>query len=365
MEQNLAELENQVREDPKMRRFYDLALQYQKSGKLDEAVSMCEAGLERNPTQWQARLLLAQLYAGKDRLDEAKTMAERVLMVLPDNVAANHLIADILFASGDKAEALRHYRIVQLFEPGRQQVEERIRMIAGGEESRTSSHTGAEPTTADARLRAPVEVDEGAEPEDVPLPAEPDPSETLQIGAHVAPGEEVGGSPESTLADDSSDVWDMPEVEDDSLALGGPELEQAGFLEPEAISADEGEVAVETDRMETLPPELSRDETEASWENGQSPEEATDPSLSTMTLAELYEKQGYPEKAIEIYQRILLKEPENASIRDKIGQLMSGMAGAEPESPAVQDEDVKKAVRKRRIETLEGWLRRIREGAHV
>ncbi len=94
-------------------------------------------------------------------------------------------------------------------------------------------------------------------------------------------------------------------------------------------------------------------------------EDTPDASLNTMTLAELYKKQGYPEKAIEIYQRILLKEPENAAVREKIAQLMTGMAGAEQEGPVVKEMDVRKAVRSKRIELLEGWLRRIREGAHV
>ncbi len=367
MEPNLAGLEKQVREDPKMRRFYELALEYEKSGKLDEAVALCEAGLERNATQWQARLLLAQLYVARNRLSEAKTMAERVLMVLPENVAANHLLADIYFTEGSREEALRHYRIVQLFEPGRAKVDDRIRMIEEGEEPSALKGEGAE-TLPSHQEPTQVAVQGESPPEqEVSTPdlQEADPMETTRMvvqGGAPAADTEFPGAAE---VDNSSDVWEMPEVDDDPLALGSDELEDAGFLEPEEIGADASEEPVETDRMETLPSEPSADEDEAPWEEAAPAAEETDPSLSTMTLAELYEKQGYPDKAIEIYQRILLKEPDNASIRDKIGQLMTGMAGAEPEGPAVQDEDVRKAVRKRRIETLEGWLRRIREGAHV
>ncbi len=365
MEPNLAELEKQVREDPKMRRFYDLALEYQKSGKLDEALALCERGLERNPNQWQGRLLLAQLYAGRDRLDDAKTMAERVLMVQPENVGANHLIADIYFTQGNSEDALRHYRIVQLFEPGRTQVEERIRVIERGEDPAAGVGAGAASAPSQVPPLNSVDTEVARNSQGAQPPEETDPSETTRMVAQGAP-ENASEGQEAAPVDDSSDVWDMPdEIEDDPLALGGGELDEAGFLEPEEISVEAADEPIETDRMETIPPELAPDAVEEPWDGAERAEEATDPSLSTLTLAELYEKQGYPEKAIEIYQRILLKEPDNESVRDKIGQLMTGMAGAEPEGPSVQDEDVQKAIRKRRVETLEGWLRRIREGAHV
>ncbi len=131
MEFSLAELEKQVREDPKMRRFFDLAREYQKLGQYDEAVGICEQGLEHNPNKWQARILLVQLYLAGDRVEEARAMVERVLMAIPDNVAANHLAADIYYSQGKKDLALKHYQIVELFDPGKTQVNERIGRIKG------------------------------------------------------------------------------------------------------------------------------------------------------------------------------------------------------------------------------------------
>jgi len=95
------------------------------------------------------------------------------------------------------------------------------------------------------------------------------------------------------------------------------------------------------------------------------PPEETGGGLSTLTLAELYERQGYPEKAIEVYQRVLLKDPDNRAARDKIMALMHRMAGEEPGMPAVGQEDVEKALRMKRVTALQDWLRRVREGSHV
>ena len=87
--------------------------------------------------------------------------------------------------------------------------------------------------------------------------------------------------------------------------------------------------------------------------------------MNTFTLAELYERQGYPEKAVEIYQRMLLREPENASIHARIRTLMQRMVGEAPEAPAVHQEDVEKALRQKRVLALQAWLRRVREGRNV
>lgn len=89
------------------------------------------------------------------------------------------------------------------------------------------------------------------------------------------------------------------------------------------------------------------------------------PAFNTVTLAQLYESQGYPEKAVEVYQRVLLREPDNAEVRERIRALKRRMAGEAPEAPAVQEEDVRKAVRQKRIAVLQNWLTRVREASHV
>ena len=366
MEFSLAELEKQVREDPKMRRFFDLAREYQKLGQYDEAVGICEQGLEHNPNKWQARILLVQLYLAGDRVEEARAMVERVLMAIPDNVAANHLAADIYYSQGEKDLALRHYQIVELFEPGKAQVKERIGRVKGepayqeASQSYAASETGLGSREPDESQKETEAVNWATSEEDtaltVMLPVPP-----------MEPSVEESVDDLPASVDDSSDVWDVPDTEEDPLALESAALSQPDFLEGGSADDPPLDESVETDRMATMTSEMSEGEGDVEEQAYPAPEIAAtaDVSLNTMTLAELYEKQGYPDKAIEIYQRILLKEPESATIRERIGRLMAGMAGAEQEGPVVQEEDVRRAIRNKRVELLEGWLRRIREGAHV
>jgi tetratricopeptide (TPR) repeat protein len=56
--------------------------------------------------------------------------------------------------------------------------------------------------------------------------------------------------------------------------------------------------------------------------------------LSTLTLAELYEKQGFVAKACEIYRTILADDPNNAQLRAKIAQL----EGLEPVEENIPEE---------------------------
>jgi hypothetical protein len=68
---------------------------------------------------------------------------------------------------------------------------------------------------------------------------------------------------------------------------------------------------------------------------------------------------------VEVYQRVLLAEPENATVRERIQALLRRMAGETPEASPVAEEDVQRGLRQKRIDALRGWLNRVREEPHV
>lgn len=380
MVHDIGELEQEVRRDPRMRRFHELAREYQRLGRLDEAATLCEKGLALNPNQWQARNLLAQIYLAKGRFDEARVQVEKVLLALPDNIPANHLAADIYYAMGDRERALRHYKVVDLFDPGRANVAERLRELeeGGGRDAEPAEPRPEEtPPAAPPQEElfpseaAPEEVFPEGEPQPLPVPAG---EEVLEEGpAEVPPPPASAPLPEEPPP---------PELPAEALKEeGGGEASFLDLLEPETTSPPPGREGAEEAVPETPLEDTERDEAllaaddtqEAVLELEGAPAEAGGgeervppaPAFNTVTLAQLYESQGYPEKAVEVYQRILLKEPDNAEVREKVRGLLRRMAGEVPEAPAVQQEDVRKALRRRRVEILEGWLRRVREGSHV
>ncbi|TAL10768.1 MAG: tetratricopeptide repeat protein [Nitrospirae bacterium] len=70
------------------------------------------------------------------------------------------------------------------------------------------------------------------------------------------------------------------------------------------------------------------------------------------TLAELYITQGHRDKGLEVYRRLVEKDPDNMKLHERIMALEEGASPSE--TPA-------QASRKARIRRLEGWLSVIRE----
>jgi len=362
----LSELEGELRQDSHSRRFFDLAREYQKLGRLGEAQDICEKGLSEFPNHWQARLLLSQIYVTKGKLDDARQMVERVLLAFHDSVPANHLAADIYWALGEREKALRHYQIVDLLQPGLSGVQERLG------ELQLPVEPSLEPEAASTLKTAPLEpLDQLTQ--EAPVPAEVEAAEIpplalpplasepayraldrppTEINPLEPPSQEVPwadtGAPLSELDEDTASFVSVLEPADDTGSVvesvqAEPLGERLLKREPAAlVTADDSSPAEPLAQASEGPP-----------------------GLNTVTLAELYEKQGYPEKAVEIYQRMLLQGPENPAIHGRIHDLMTRMAGEVPEAPAVRQEDVEKAMRQKRILVLQGWLRRVREGQHV
>ena len=95
-------------------------------------------------------------------------------------------------------------------------------------------------------------------------------------------------------------------------------------------------------------------------------------NLSSSTLAELYFRQGFLDKAIEVYQQLLYREPDNERGRARLGELRAMQAPSVPPAipsvPAapVAPED-ERATRRRALERaiarLEDLLVSIRRNA--
>jgi tetratricopeptide (TPR) repeat protein len=395
MPANLQELESELRKDPKLRRFYELAREYQKQGRLDEAAVWCEKGLALNPSQWQARILLAQVYVAKGRLLEARTHVERVLLPLPDNVPANHLAADIYLSMGDHEKALRHYQVVELFEPGRAGVGEKIRELAAPAEAEPPPQPVAapepepvpEPLEEEAEAAPPpprleaapaqyeeeqVETAEVTPPDAELLELVPEEEEAVPTLLSLDEVQEVPAEqpePLQELQREPEEVWEAATDTFEQEILQVQESVSEG--EPDGVDAAEldqgpapGPVVLPAEQQAAELQETAEAEELFAVEAPQSVEDSS-PAFSTVTLAELYENQGYPEKAVEVYQRILLKDPESSGVREKVSQLLMRMAGEAPEGPAVRPEDIQKAMRQKRVMHLKNWLRRMREARHV
>ncbi len=409
----LDELEEKIKLNPYAREFYQLALEYQKIGKFSEAKAVLIRGLERNQGNFQARLLLTKIFVAEGNFKEAKNQIDRVLLIVPDNVAANHLAAEISEALGDKKGALKYYRVVELFEPEREGIKEKISELTNQElkdekiteekiaEEVQNVEVSEQQAKAEEIFPPKIKEEKIEEKEESKEKVEEIISEKENIEEFSSVSDFPQIKKEENLSEESSeesgDSFEEVEKREEDFTQSETAFDNQRVLDiEEEAYEDVGEDTL-TDLLEDTVHQTEKDQEQPQEEITESKEEIEvkessetvdkEPagemksfieetevaeeeekveasSLSTATLAELYEKQGYPDKAIEIYQHILLKDPDREEIKKKIEKLKKEMLGMET-SEDVGVVDVKSALRGKRIEALKTWLKRIREADNV
>jgi tetratricopeptide (TPR) repeat protein len=106
----IEELKRRVQVDPASIAFAALAEEYRRAGRFEEAISTCQAGLQRHPAYLSAHVTLGRALLETGQFDEARAELEHVLRAAPENLAAIRGLAEIHNRRGDLPEALEHYR---------------------------------------------------------------------------------------------------------------------------------------------------------------------------------------------------------------------------------------------------------------
>lgn len=106
----LDDLRRRVEKDPASIAFAQLAEEYRRAGQLEDAVSVCRAGLKIHPSYLSARVTLGRALLELETLDEAQQELDHVLRSAPENLAALRGLAEIHHRRGDLVQALTHYR---------------------------------------------------------------------------------------------------------------------------------------------------------------------------------------------------------------------------------------------------------------
>lgn len=345
----LEELESLLAKDPSNRLFYSLCEEYRKIGEIEKAIDVCEKGLKLHPNHIQARISLAQMKVGQNKLDDALHQLERVLLALPDNIPANHLAADIYFEKKLKEKAIKHYKIVTLFEPDNEEVLKRLRLL---EEANNELKTQPEtiPEIRENLIQKAVGETETAEesPTDVDIDINA-PGTLTEILDHSPLEDDLFNTAKNlTLSEES---FLSKEIEGDEGILSGGVKESDNAFETVKLFQDEVVKTQEPSRQSQIKKEESI------------PEGGV--SITTETLAKLYEEQGYFDKAIEIYQHLLLSDSDNARIRRKIEDIKKrdviSEVGIFKSSVEFSKEEERRKKRLKQVHVLESWLQRMRQ----
>jgi tetratricopeptide (TPR) repeat protein len=317
----IEELRFRLRTDPRTRLFFPLAEELRKIGQLHEAETVLRTGLSNHPAYLSAWVCLGRVLRDENKNGEAAETLSKALQLDPGNVVAARLLAETYDAMGDKLEAIKKYKLVRALLPRDQEIDARIEQLDRELNPPRVSEPEPEPFVA-------VEESPFAE-------AEQAIEEEQRIEA--ATGDDV---PMSAAHSDSP-------FEEPAADLGYS-ADALAVEQPEGIHVARTPLAAEMPmpwEEEPLAPSEAAPPIEYEADIF-----APDEPTNTLTMAELYERQGLHDEARQIYENILQRDPENAAVRAKledVGRALSPPAGG-AESPS----HVK-------VEKLKGWLTKV------
>ncbi len=261
--------------DPTSRVFAPLADSYRKSGLYDEAVDILKKGLEFHPDYVSAHLVLGRCYHEKNMLQLAKASFEKVLELDQQNIIALRLLGDILHSMDDRKGALSRYHQVLAIDPANSEIQELISRIG------------------------PVPDEHRADPQPI------EPSALTTLGSSIS--ENQVDEPGPTPIEESGAIRaaeEGPRLTDGDIRLEGRDSADKSFI----LLTPEEAPSVDDEALEGLRKEAK--------------------GFATVTLAEIYEGQGFLEKALDVYKQLLEKRPDDERIAERIENLSARLQPA-------------------------------------
>jgi tetratricopeptide (TPR) repeat protein len=106
----IEELRRRVQKDKASIAFAQLAEEYRRAGRFQEAIDTCRTGLSHHPGYLSAHVTLGRALIETGDLQPAEDELRRVLDAAPENLAARKGLAEIHHRRGEWQDALAHYR---------------------------------------------------------------------------------------------------------------------------------------------------------------------------------------------------------------------------------------------------------------
>ena len=306
----IEELRFRLKTDPKSRLFYPLAEELRKVGLHTEAEHVLRTGLTHHPAYLSAWVSLGRVAREQGKTNDAIEALQKALQIDPGNVVAARLLAESYLADGEKVEAIKKYKLVHALMPADNDIEAMIERLE-----------------RELNPIVPVALEPEPEPEPAPAPA-------------PAPALEPEPEPEALQPEESPFVEEPPMSAEEAILTADDEPmlvahEESPFEEPvEDFTA----AAVEIEATEGIHIEESPlgAETAAPWSSEEEPADVFAPTeeepiaaaepTETVTMADLYARQGLVADARRIYESILQRDPGNDAVREKLAALDGGPA---------------------------------------
>jgi len=106
----IGELRARLQRDPGSIAFAQLAEEYRRAGRFEEAIDVCQAGLARHPGYLSARVTLGRALLEVGDVESAQRELTEVVRAAPENLSAIRGLADIHRRRGELPEALAQFK---------------------------------------------------------------------------------------------------------------------------------------------------------------------------------------------------------------------------------------------------------------
>jgi tetratricopeptide (TPR) repeat protein len=331
----IEELKKKFDENPR-RYFAPLANEYRKAGDLQQAIAICQAHLPQQPGHMSGHIVYGQALFEARQFDQARTVFETALALDPENLIALRYLGDIAFELGDRSGARGWYARVLETDPRNEEI---AALMAAMGEDRGPSRDAA--SAAPAEAPAPAA---GAAAPPAAAPKERD-------AARAAPEPARGVAPQPGSADAELEKLfarpanpppaSAPAPQAGSFsplsAFGAakeapPSLEQpAPSLSGDALARPTFDAQRGDDTPLQNPPRAGA----AAGASQPPPPSATGGAgFVTETMAQLYLKQGFPDRALGVYRELVAQNPGDRALRERMErierELRSGAATRDP-----------------------------------
>lgn len=349
----IAKLTERISRDPKSKLFVPLAEEYKKSGDIEMAVHVLTEGLKNNPGYVTARSFLGRLLFEMGDMNAARREFEEVIKAVPDNLLAQKKLGDLHVLSGNRTEALKCYKTARSLNPADAEIAALVADLEAGAEGVKPEVAPApepgvtvEPRTAlEQQAVEPVKTEKPGEPAEIACPAEETgPTREEESGsttpfssAQTESAAAAGEVPSSAFVPEEPEVAEevlvVEPLDDEDFA----EEAQTWIRKEEQSLPGESESTRAPDSLEEVPVIPSEPEAAVARTGDTSDDFTTD------TLAELYIGQGFYEKAIDIYERMLADRPDSRALQEKLDRVRSLAALAEAGVPEASGDRAEEA----------------------
>jgi tetratricopeptide (TPR) repeat protein len=336
----IIKLTERISKDPKSKLFVPLAEEYKKAGDLEMAIHVLTEGLKNNPGYVTARSILGRLLLERGDLSGSQKELEEVVRIIPDNLLAQRKLGDVCILQGKPAEALKHYKSVMALNTHDDEIASMISDIEAGRDVRSRiAQPKLQPTQekveqSDAKPQPSAVVTQQKQATPTSTPTADQVSVTPAVTSPVA---STNDEPEEILI---VEPLEKEKLKQESTTKASDVLSEKGSVQTILPSTEEPArkpiVATGQDPVEVrivggvfAEQEISKGPGQAEAQRGdtkQAPSEKSD-DFTTDTLAELYIAQGFYDKAIDIYVRMLADNPNSQGLKNKLDRVKAMAAG--------------------------------------